>query len=335
MQKIVAFLLLPSLFFQSLPMDHRVAMKKMHEQYEQPENYKADDRPILAGEPRLPHRQNLILDCAGSSGWGKKFMGLALCTILITAEAAPVFARTKSHQTRSHKDTPVRLRQSRALDQFSTANSTLPIDDDGTRCLEPASDYRQVCAKKPECISVDIRSGVLWHHIETMYGRIYDISEISGSLEQMCHETEAANRDLVKLLKCGAVPDERSEHGTPLMEAAIGGFAPFISTLLKAGAKADAVDRNGFTALDWAILSSMPPNNPFAIVPWLTTRAFREPGRRQCVEFLMEHLHLEKAAVQERIVTLVEQLKKNEPEEDRIAIRDFLSRILLKKSADE
>ena len=160
MEKTVIFLSLLSLFFQSLPMDHRVAMKKMHEQYEQPESYKADDRPVLDGEPRLTHRQNLILACAGSSGWGKKFVGLALCTMLVCAEAAPIFSPTEP----DYRTLQAHENDEMSPEKYSTshchANATKP---NSLRCRGAINDYGVLLIAKanPDLVSIDL-NGCHW-----------------------------------------------------------------------------------------------------------------------------------------------------------------------------
>lgn len=172
----------------------------------------------------------------------------------------------------------------------------------------------------------------LLQHISKISDRIYCIGETSSCLEQMLHEVEIADTALATLIERGASIEESTANGvTPLMAASRNGLAPFVARLLKAGAKADAIDKDGFTALDYAIAYSIPPvqTNIFAFIPWAVTYQFRAPGRRVCVQLLRNHLHLEKVAVQERLAELIERLRKDEPTAYKNKLRTELSHFLL------
>ncbi len=148
MKKLFLLLSFSIFVFQISAMQYRVAAKKMHERVQkQPKSYcKVPEQEDFMGEPRAPHRNRLV-DCAGSDGWGKKLFGLVLCTMLVTAAAAPSLASTKSFAAQAYEDDALSLRPTPVSDVFGTAaNSTQPlIDDDGTCCLAQATDYRQVC----------------------------------------------------------------------------------------------------------------------------------------------------------------------------------------------
>ena len=290
MEKTVIFLSLLSLFFQSLPMDHRVAMKKMHEQYEQPESYKADDRPILDGESQIHHRQHLILDCAGSSGWSKKFVGLALCTMLVCAEAAPIL-ESGSRTSKSHEDDAVTLRQTHESNPFAkVANSTTPFFyDDGDRCYPKSAD-----------------GGTLAQHILKM--DLYPQSRYFFDFQDYC---KRASAHINKLINAGMPVDESYNGITPLVAAVKSGFPSVVDALLKTGARADAADEAGLTALDKTIIYSMPLVEKSGSGDFTNLDFIHDFCYRDSIQLLMEHLHLNEFYLKDRVAYLVDQTYKN------------------------
>ena len=280
-------------------MDHRVAMKKMHEQYEQPESYKADDRPVRDGESQIHHRQHLILDCAGSSGWSKKFVGLALCTMLVCAEAAPILARTEPRPRTSqlHEDDAVTLRQAHESNPFAkVANSTTPFFyDDGDRCYPKSTN-----------------GGTLAQHILKM--DLYPQSRYFFDFQDYC---KRASAHINKLINAGMPVDESYNGITPLVAAVKSGFPSVVNALLKTGAKADAADEAGLTTLDKTIIYSMPlveksGSGDFTHLDFIHYFCYRDS-----IHLLMEHLHLNEYYLKDRVACLVDQVYKNKSAKQR------------------
>lgn len=172
------------------------------------------------------------------------------------------------------------------------------------------------------------REKQLLPYINRVNDRIYCIGATHGSVEQMRHEVEAALVKFAQLIERGAVIENRTKDEiTPLMAAACGGLVSFVNILLKAGARADAVCINGFTALDCAIVNSIPPLQENR--PWVVTAEFCIPGRKQCVDTLMQHLHLEKSVVKARIAILVERDRKDDSAADKNEVCTKVTQFLL------
>ncbi len=133
MKKTVIFLSLASLFFQNLPMDHRVDMKKMHEQYQkQLQSYKVAEQKSLKDKSRATHHQSLIADYAGSGRLSKKFVATTLlCSMLVTASAL------------SYKACPCKTREYKGVEVtgwcLPIKNSTT-VYDDGKHCYRERAD---------------------------------------------------------------------------------------------------------------------------------------------------------------------------------------------------
>lgn len=191
-----------------------------------------------------------------------------------------------------------------------------------------------LCVVGVACALPGMLNGMIFNHVERMNDRICGLAEMNVDVEQVNDDVELANKKLEELIARGVLVDECGKNGiTPLMAAANGGLACFVDTLLKAGAKTEVVDKNGLTALDWVIVSSMAPSreNLPGFLPWLVTLKFRQPGRRQCFELLMRHLHMEKTEAEARIVALICQLRKNETSEQKEKRCKQLSQLLLEK----
>jgi len=131
MKKLFLTLFCSIVIFQTSAMQYRVAAKKMHERVQkQSRSYKVPEQQLVPGEPREAHRPSL--GYAGPCSWRTQLIGAALCTMLLCAEAAPVFAQARSnpHVPRSQEDD---TSSCHTLDQFGKTAldpATYPKDPD-------------------------------------------------------------------------------------------------------------------------------------------------------------------------------------------------------------
>jgi hypothetical protein len=171
------------------------------------------------------------------------------------------------------------------------------------------------------CVSSGVLNGMLLKHVDDMNFRIYCVAKSGGNSEQMRCEEAVAAAKLGELIHSGASPDECNESGvTPLMVAARGGLGSFVDVLLGAGAKADTADKDGFTALDYAIIGmSTVANIPAEHI----TLEFRSSGRSQSIELLVCRLLSKETELGECIISSIGRLKKSALTKDdkKLAIR--------------
>jgi|GEM_PF-6927361 len=254
MKKLALILFGLAINFQAVAMQsHRVAMAKMHARsgHQTQAPYNVDDQLDRLGEPRETHRPSFIGGYSRSCSWRKQLIGAALCTMLLCAEAAPIFNQVRPHRSTSHA---IRGHVVEAVEEIANttrAGRADDFDDDGTCCLAAAADYQQLCSVKHA-----------HQQIKKEGARELSAQEREDrEIAELMHDAEIGYKAGVKARVKSLFGDDTLWHlvnakdhsgRTVLMHAAMYGQEGIIKFLLEHGADASMRDFGHATAADIA-----------------------------------------------------------------------------------